>query len=186
MDTLPHELLQVINGYLEFIDQIKFRSSCKWHYEKVSITQIIPYILIREEKLIKYTDGGCGRRSYISVIDCIKLNEFYLQIPKLINEWEVFSDYYNICVMNPNKYNKIPYKRSLFDDIYYYEYEGEFNFDEDEEIRYNLTDLKLYYTDKLLFDDGEPFNLKIFVTNCITIFNNCNNDSENENKMIEH
>jgi len=180
MDTLPVELLQVINNYLEFIDQIKFKSSCKWHYEKVLIKQVIPYILIRVDFFHEHQCDG-SRHSTIYVEDCVKLNKFYLKLPEYTEKWTVWHDALNICVMSPNKYNKIPCKRSLFDDTNICDYEAKIHFEheksaqgeQDAKIRYDLTDIEIdYYCDsKELYLDGEPFNIKTFVMKCLKIFN---------------
>ena len=183
MDTLPSELLQIINDYLEFVDQINFKSSCKWNYEKVQIKQIIPYLMIRENI---YLEHQCdSRHSYIALLECVQLNKLHIRLPEYIKNWSIWHDSYNICVMSPNKYNKISCKKSLFDEIRVrepFDYNDlkrvskiEFydDFPQNTKIRYYLTDFELFYcseSNELSLND-EPFNLKTFVMKCLEIFN---------------
>ncbi len=176
MDTLPVELLQVINDCLEFLDQVNFKRSCKWHHEEIS-TQIIPHLLIRSNTHLEYQCDG-SKHWVISVEDCVRLDKFYLQLPKYITKWNVYSTSYNVCVMSPNRYNKIMCKKSLFDDIFVCDYEAEIlfeytSFTEDAQIRYDLTDFELVYcpdTNTLELDE-EPFVVATLINKCIDIFN---------------
>lgn len=78
MESLPIEIIQVINDQLDFYDQINFKNICRDYRKKITIKQHIPYLLIKEEDMYNESET-----EYF-----ISLDKFYLLVrkyPHIIN-----------------------------------------------------------------------------------------------------
>lgn len=91
MDNVPIELLQDINDQLEFFDQIKFKSISKWFYDKITIKQYIPNILVRRRIT-------CNEYHSLYYINLKELHHIYKKYIKQLTE-----EYHDIIVLIPNK-----------------------------------------------------------------------------------
>lgn len=144
MDTLPFEMIQVINDYLDFFDQVNFKNIGKI-YRKINIRQIVPYIMISYKE-----DYESQHPKYFFTLD-----KFYLILPKLIpkeysdedSDAEYWSDklIYIIYILLPNK----PITNEM----------GLGNFF----LRYDNDSFKI----QTEFSKGEEFNYRKFITNCL-------------------
>jgi len=147
MDTLPIEMIQVINDQLDFFDQLIFKNTCKYYYKSIRIKQVLPYLMISDKE--RYESQ---HPKYF-----IPLDKFYLVLPKLRSNEDSDSDsdyrsdnvIHIIYVLLPNKHIT--------------NYMGLGNFF----LEYKDDTWKL--VTKL--NEGDVFNLKVFIKKCFEITN---------------